>query len=151
MKNLKNKHWLIDVGLIALIIGLGILVVLELRQSILLKRQQVNPPSNETVSEITVPEGTNPNPETITEELSPEEQSSDLFTLDGKPVALEDYQGTPMLVNFWATWCPPCLAEMPLFQSYAERYDDRLVVLAINAGEDESVVRNFVEDRKSVV
>jgi thiol-disulfide isomerase/thioredoxin len=121
------------------------LVVLELRQSILLKRQQVNPPSNETVSEITVPEGTNPNPETITEELSPEEQSSDLFTLDGKPVALEDYQGTPMLVNFWATWCPPCLAEMPLFQSYAERYDDRLVVLAINAGEDESVVRNFVD------
>ncbi|HOM67162.1 MAG: TlpA family protein disulfide reductase [Brevefilum fermentans] len=145
MKNLKNKHWLIDVGLIFLIIGLGILVVLELRQSILLKRQQVNPPSNETVSEITVPEGTNPNPETITEELSPEEQSSDLFTLDGKPVALEDYQGTPMLVNFWATWCPPCLAEMPLFQSYAERYDDRLVVLAINAGEDESVVRNFVD------
>ena len=77
MKNLKNKHWLIDVWLIALIIGLGILVVLELRQSILLKRQQVNPPSNETVSEITVPEGTNPNPETITEELSPEQQSSD--------------------------------------------------------------------------
>jgi len=145
VKNLKSKHWLIDVGLMVLIIGMGILVVLELRQSALLKRQQVNSPSNETVSNVTVNEETSPNPETITEELNLEVQSSDLFTLDGKPVALEDYQGTPMLVNFWATWCPPCLAEMPLFQSYAERYDGRLVVLAINAGEDEPVVRNFVD------
>ena len=145
MKSLKNKHWLIDVGLIILIIGVGTLVVLELRQSTLLKRQQVTPPSNETMFDIAVTEGDNPVPETITEELIPEEQSSDLFTLDGKPVALEDYQGAPMLVNFWATWCPPCAGEMPLFQSYAERYDGRLVVLAINAGEDEPVVRDYVD------
>ena len=65
-------------------------------------------------------------------------------SLEGKNLSLSDFEGTPLLVNFWATWCPPCLAEMPLIQDFADQYQDQLVVLAINAGEDEAVVRDFV-------
>jgi thiol-disulfide isomerase/thioredoxin len=54
----------------------------------------------------------------------------------GKDVSLSDYAGRPVLVNFWATWCPPCRLEMPWLQAAAEQYAGAgLVVLAVNAGE----------------
>lgn len=55
-------------------------------------------------------------------------------SLDGASVALEGSLGYPLIVNFWATWCEPCLAEMPLLQSL---YEDGIPVLGINAGMEE--------------
>lgn len=44
-----------------------------------------------------------------------------LNTLDGQPVSLEDVKGKPVMINFWASWCPPCLEETPaLIQAYNE-------------------------------
>jgi len=56
-----------------------------------------------------------------------------LKTLDGQAVHLSDYRGKAVLINLWATWCPPCLAEMPAIQAAYEKYKDQgLVVLGID-------------------
>jgi len=56
-----------------------------------------------------------------------------LKTLEGKEVSLSDFKGKVVLINFWATWCPPCLEEMVLFDEVYEKYKDRgFVILAVN-------------------
>lgn len=52
--------------------------------------------------------------------------------LDGNTVKLSDYRGTPVVLNFWASWCGPCKAEMPHFQKLKEEYDGQVVFLMIN-------------------
>jgi peroxiredoxin len=70
-----------------------------------------------------------------------------LSDLDGRQVTLADYQGQPVVINFWATWCPPCRLEMPEFQrAYEEYEDDDLVILAVNEAEEPEVVRSFFYD-----
>lgn len=68
----------------------------------------------------------------------------ELMDLTGKPVRLSELKGTPVMINFWATWCNPCRIEMPLIQSMAEQNPD-LIVLAVNADEPVRVVQPFVE------
>ena len=69
------------------------------------------------------------------------------FTLqdvDGNEVALADFQGQPVILNFWATWCAPCRIEMPELQATYEKYqDDGLVILALNQDEAAETVRSF--------
>lgn len=57
-----------------------------------------------------------------------------LETLDGKQVSLDDYRGKKVMVNFWATWCPPCKAEMPHMQNYYKNFakEDNVEILAVN-------------------
>lgn len=67
-------------------------------------------------------------------------------SLAGSEIALADYAGDVIVVNFWATWCPPCKAEMPGINAFYEAYQDEgLVVLAVNAKENEATVRPFIE------
>ncbi|GAM12964.1 redoxin domain-containing protein [Mesobacillus selenatarsenatis] len=74
----------------------------------------------------------------------------ELNTLDGNTIKLSDYRGKKVILNFWATWCPPCKAEMPHMQNFYEEYNDQGVeILAVNLtnmdkGEDE--VKKFVEE-----
>ncbi len=70
-------------------------------------------------------------------------------TLDGDHISLSDLRGKVVLVNFWATWCPPCRAEMPSFeQVWRERQKDGFVVLGLSADEDGSgPVSAFLQDR----
>jgi peroxiredoxin len=53
-------------------------------------------------------------------------------TLTGETVKLSDYKGKKVMLNFWATWCPPCKAEMPDMQQFYEKGHDDLVILAVN-------------------
>jgi peroxiredoxin len=73
-----------------------------------------------------------------------------LTTLDGKKVQLSDLKGKKIIVNFWATWCPPCKAEMPHMQNYYEDFakDENVEILAVNLTNGDKVesVQNFVED-----
>ena len=62
----------------------------------------------------------------------------ELNNLEGQLVSLGDLRGKPVLINFWATWCPPCRAEMPYLQQIYEEWSDKgLVLLAINIGESD--------------
>lgn len=69
-----------------------------------------------------------------------------LKNLQGDTVSLSDYRGKIVLVNNWATWCPPCKAEMPDLQAYYEKHAaDDLALLAINAGDSAADVVQFAE------
>jgi thiol-disulfide isomerase/thioredoxin len=70
-----------------------------------------------------------------------------LTSLDGKSVSLRDLRGQAVVLNFWATWCPPCREEMPDLDTFhrAGREDD-VIVVAINAGESSSLVEEFVDE-----
>ena len=70
-----------------------------------------------------------------------------LNDVEGNPVSLADYRGQVVLVNNWATWCPPCKAEMPALQAYYEDHQDQgFVLVAIEAGEPADEVAQFASD-----
>jgi peroxiredoxin len=72
-----------------------------------------------------------------------------LRTLDGAPVTRDALAGKVVLVNFWATWCPPCRFEMPGFQRvYADKQDRGFVVLGVSTDNaSEATVRRFLSER----
>lgn len=68
-----------------------------------------------------------------------------LHDLDGRPVSLADYRGQVILVNNWATWCPPCRQEMPVLDAYfRDHKDEDFTIVAIDAGDPAEVVSEFV-------
>lgn len=71
----------------------------------------------------------------------------DLATLDGVPVSLTDYKGKVVLVNLWATWCPPCREEMPTLEKFYQKYKaNGFELVAINQEESKEVVQPFVKE-----
>lgn len=65
--------------------------------------------------------------------------------VDGETFKLSEQRGKVVLINIWATWCGPCVAEMPEIDQLAKDYEDDLVVIGVNAGEREQTVIDFVE------
>ena len=65
---------------------------------------------------------------------------------DGNVLTMESLRGGPVIVNFWASWCEPCVRELPALAAFARRQagPGALQVLAVNAGEDEATVRDFL-------
>ncbi|MEZ4711991.1 MAG: TlpA disulfide reductase family protein [Caldilineaceae bacterium] len=69
-----------------------------------------------------------------------------LAALTGESITLADLRGRWVIVNFWATWCAPCRAEMPYLQQLAQTHTDTLVVLGINMREEPAEIAPFVEE-----
>ncbi|PLT29339.1 redoxin domain-containing protein [Peribacillus deserti] len=55
-----------------------------------------------------------------------------LTTIDGKSVKLSDYRGKKIMLNFWATWCPPCKKEIPEMEEYSKQMGKDQIILAVN-------------------
>jgi thiol-disulfide isomerase/thioredoxin len=60
-----------------------------------------------------------------------------LHDLQGAQHSLEDYRGKPVLLNFWATWCVPCAAEMPLLNEMQEQYQGKIVFIAASIDDED--------------
>ncbi|MBI4493284.1 MAG: TlpA family protein disulfide reductase [Chloroflexi bacterium] len=69
-----------------------------------------------------------------------------LEALAGGTLSLEELQGRPVVINFWASWCPPCRGEMPDLESLAQEYRDAgLVVLGVNLEEDRPIAQRYAD------
>jgi thiol-disulfide isomerase/thioredoxin len=164
----KSKRWYIDAVLAAIVVILGILVVFRLKDVFAAWRgdAETDPAAAAergaaaTTESSAAPASTDEPTEAATDEPADEptdepavEQAADpplapkfsLTNLEGETVTLLDYLGTPVMINFWATWFPPCRAEMPVIQQFQDDFEGEFVVLAVNGGETEAEVRGFME------
>ncbi|WP_026889840.1 TlpA family protein disulfide reductase [Clostridium beijerinckii] len=72
-----------------------------------------------------------------------------LKDLNGNELSLSDLKGKKVFLNFWATWCPPCKAEMPEIERlYQETKDSDLVIISIEIGEPLNTVKSFIDSNK---
>lgn len=139
-----SKKRLIDIGLVIIILVMGVFVYFQINRIVSDVRdisQNASSSQEPTVVENPTPtlnadENQDPTP-------APE---FELTSLEGDAVSLSDFRGQAVMINFWAIWCQPCRAELPLIQDFADRYQDELAVLAINMGEDRTNVEHFVNE-----
>jgi peroxiredoxin len=67
-------------------------------------------------------------------------------TENGKSVSVSDFGGKLLVLNFWATWCPPCVEETPSLSEFAARFSNRgVVVLGVSVDKDEKAYRAFLQ------
>lgn len=89
-------------------------------------------------------------PQILKKEILGKLESSDfswkLVSPDGKLIEFEEFRGKVVFLNFWATWCPPCRAEMPDIQRLYEDYEDRIAFILVTQ-EDPVNVQSFIEDK----
>jgi len=115
-----------------ILIGLGLVVIIGIILS--LPKTQGSSPERNDVLILAPIEVDQPAPELT------------LYDLDGNEVSLSDFIGEVVLLNNWATWCPPCRQEMPEFKAYYDQHrQEGFKILAVEAGEPENEVRSFVE------
>jgi len=69
-----------------------------------------------------------------------------LPTMTGAEITLSELEGTPVVLNFWATWCGPCRGELPYFESVAQESEGEIKIIAIDVGESASKVQEFFDD-----
>ncbi|MBK7456043.1 MAG: TlpA family protein disulfide reductase [Anaerolineales bacterium] len=126
-KNKTNNGLMFILGIGLVLIGLASLLILQGAKT---------GQASQSISNSVIPVAVNyPAPE-----LS-------LQNVDGKSEALIDYRDQVVLVNNWATWCPPCKAEIPTLQAYYETHTmDGFVIIGIDAGEPQSEVLKFVQE-----
>ena len=143
------KKWLL--ALIAtLLIGVSIITVNKYNSSIAKTNSKVESKSKVSTTQNntdnnnpTKPTGINPNV------IKTKAINFKLKDLEGKELSLSDFKGKKIFLNFWATWCPPCRAEMPEMEKlYQETKDTDLVIIAVEIGEPLSTVKPFVNSNK---
>jgi peroxiredoxin len=98
-------------------------------------------PPTATATETTAPTPTPAAVGAVPQAMAPD---FELLGVDGAVHQLSQWRGQPVLLNFWATWCPPCRAELPALQAASERYAGRITIIGIAVGETAEQVAPFV-------
>ncbi|MBO5136932.1 MAG: TlpA family protein disulfide reductase [Spirochaetaceae bacterium] len=70
---------------------------------------------------------------------------------DGTEASLSDFRGKPVLLHFWATWCPPCVEELPLIAQLAQDRAEEIRVFAISLGEDVKTVQTYLSSKEGAL
>ncbi|MEZ0536244.1 TlpA family protein disulfide reductase [Caldicellulosiruptoraceae bacterium PP1] len=70
-----------------------------------------------------------------------------LKSLDGKTYSISDFRGKKILINFFATWCPPCKEEIPNLISYYEENKNDVIIIGVDIAEDINKVKQFVKEK----
>ena len=81
------------------------------------------------------------------EKISPTDYQWSFQEMNGNTVSLEQMKGEVIFLNFWATWCPPCIAEMPSIQKLHDNYGDRIKMVLVSQEEPETI-KAFLEKNK---
>lgn len=86
-----------------------------------------------------------------TDEIQKENQSEiapdfTVLNSEGNQVKLSDYFGTPIVINFWATWCGPCKSELPAFENLSKKYDGQVQFLMVNLTDGYTETKGDVEE-----
>ena len=81
----------------------------------------------------------------VTAQIAPDFTFTDLVT--GKTTKLSDLRDKPVYLNFWATWCPPCVKELPHIQAKYEQYKDRIHFLAISVDSEQEAPAQFISSK----
>lgn len=66
----------------------------------------------------------------------------------GEQVKLSDYRGKVVMINFWASWCTPCVREMPMINQIAQTYQEDVQTLFVNVGEAKGTIREFMNKQQ---
>jgi thiol-disulfide isomerase/thioredoxin len=90
-----------------------------------------------------------PQPKTDSPIIQAADYNLQVLDLEGNTINLNDLKGKTIFINIWATWCPPCLAEMPGIESlYQKTKQQNIAFVLISVDEDPEVVRKFVSRKK---
>lgn len=141
------KKSLIAILLAAFLIGVSILTINNFNSSNSNTDSSINNTSNKSIS-------SNGNTSTESTQMSPNAIKTraidfKLKDLNGQEISLSDLKGKKVFLNFWATWCPPCKAEMPEIEKlYQETKDSDLVIVAMEIGEPLDTVKQFIDNNK---
>lgn len=65
-----------------------------------------------------------------------------------RTLTLSQYEGKPVVLNFWATWCPPCIEEMPSLVQLQERLNGKVTVIAVSLDVDDNAYHRFIKDHQ---
>lgn len=129
----SQRYFIAGLLLVALVAGLGG-IVRQMRQA-----DGHDPAADDAGAQITVRFFRDPKPA----------PSFTVTTIDGRTISMESLRGKVVLLNFWATWCPPCRAEIPDLVALQDKYADTLVILGLSEDEGSpDEVRRFAEQFK---
>ena len=119
-----------------IVIGVGLITVGVAAMTLLTLRQTQTQAERVTESSVIPAQADYPAPDLT------------LNDLDGNHRSLSDYVGQVVLVNMWATWCPPCVSELPTLNSFYNDYAmEGFVIIGIDDGEELSVVKDYVAQK----
>jgi len=94
--------------------------------------------------------GGTPAPKALSAKVGQPAPDFELATLDGKTVKLSDYKGTPVVLNFWASWCNPCRREFPMFRDELATADGKWALVGVNTQDFvKSDGQKFAKDEKA--